>query len=530
MLWSSTVRKNFQSKRRGTLCINTSCCFATSKGSNNNKNSTCGSSNRVVPCLPHVDKIREEVKMLRIYDINLLAADLDWNYLLDERNVPQIDANVQRRMPERKKKSNSENSGSGGDIHNLHRLYNELKVCIKAEQEKKKELVAASVDGEKTPQTNNNNTNDDEEEEEEEEVDKVHSIIEQMYVEANGLPNDTHESSAIGNYDKSECVLKLGGTEEVNKIKKPTIDQIAQLYGWLREEQISLYSTQRAYVLRNELADLETALVQYTLDYLAKQGFITISVPDILHHSVIESCGFPTRGERTQVYKLDYMNEYGKYCLSGTSEMSLAGLLKNRVFDRQQLPLKFCAASRCYRAEVSGSEREGKLYRLHEFTKVEMFVITEGNKQKSVPMLEEIRSHQTELFSQLGFEFRILNMSTEELGSPAFMKYDVEAWMPANEFYGEISSSSNCTDYQARRLHIKSIDSEQEGKNAYFVHTLNGTACAIPRMLTCIIESNWDMENQFVRIPEKLRPYMNDRSTLRVPKSFRTVEPLRHFK
>lgn len=168
--------------------------------------------------------------------------------------------------------------------------------------------------------------------------------------------------------------------------KTPTIDKISELYGWLKEEHISLYSTQRAYILRNELADLEQALVQYTLKYLKAKvttktfqynfgftwlifivcfnlkGFVFVSVPDILHHSIIvtiiwliirtwnlasyicfiwkESCGFQTKGFRNQVYKIDHFNEYGKYCLSGTAEMSLAGLLKNKVFNESELPLK----------------------------------------------------------------------------------------------------------------------------------------------------------------------------------------------
>ena len=125
-----------------------------------------------------------------------------------------------------------------------------------------------------------------------------------------------------------------------------------------------------------------------------------------------------------------------------------------------------------------------------------MFVITKGHKEISDKMLEEIKGNQIELFSNLGFHFKVLDMSSEELGSPAYRKYDIEAWMPGNQFYGEISSTSNCTDYQSRRLHIKSrkilSDNKHENK---FVHTLNGTACAIPRMLTSIVESNWDPVN-----------------------------------
>lgn len=280
--------------------------------------------------------------------------------------------------------------------------------------------------------------------------------------------------------------------------------------------------------MRNELADLEKALVNYTLDYLKENGFILVSVPDILHHSIIESCGFPTKGFRNQVYKLDHLNEYGKYCLSGTSEMSLAGLVKNKILNEKDLPLKLCAASRCFRAEVSGSEKEGKMYRLHEFTKIEMFVITRGDHETSNQMLEEIRSHQLNLFSDLGLHFQLLNMSTHELGSPAYKKYDIEAWMTGNQFYGEISSASNCTDYQSRRLHIKSKKEDSPESPTSLVHTLNGTACAIPRMLTAIVESNWDMDKNAMHIPKKLQPYMGHKEMITVPKDFRKAESLNH--
>ncbi|RNA08709.1 serine--tRNA mitochondrial-like [Brachionus plicatilis] len=467
----------------------------------------------------HLHLIENNLKKIRIFDeIDLYPAGIDWKYVLNPANLSNIEDNIKKRK-------------GNGDIIGLHRLNEDLKQTLK--------------------------TGDQHE---------IEQIIEAMYHKAVLLPNFSDPSSPIGAEENAECVMKVGDA----KNKSPTVDQIAKMYGWLREEQISLYSMQRSYILKKELADLETALVRYTLNYLNDQvnknlktkqkdyfrvkGFILVSVPDILHHSIIESCGFATKGERNQVYKLDFMNEYGKYCLSGTSEMSLAGLLKNKVFNEKELPLnsienfesvtglvllrtqmglitRLCAVSRCFRAEVSGSEREGKLYRLHEFTKVEMFVLTIGDLKVSSNMLEKIRAYQIELFSDLGIHFRVLNMPTHELGSPAFKKYDIEAWMPGNQFYGEISSTSNCTSYQSRRLHIKSSkDKTDLNQEQNYVHTLNGTACAVPRMLTTLIESNWDMENELVRIPSKLQCYMNGRTELKVPKDFRKAEPLRSFK
>lgn len=455
--------------------------------SNNGK----GEDNKNKQYQSRIENIKNVVKHLRIYDeIDLLPADLDWEYLLDKNNIKSIE-------------ENNKNRKGVGNIRQVHELYEKLQNYTKNPNDLNSKF-AIEYDSEKIQ-------------------DFMH-LIEEIYKRASEIPNLTHETVPIGNHEQTECIQKSG--KKIDK-KTPTIDKISELFGWLKEKHIALYSTQRAYILKNELADLETALVRYTLDYLNSNNFTLVSVPDILHHSIIESCGFPTKGFRNQVYKLDHANEYGKYCLSGTSEMSLAGLLKNKVFNESELPLKLCAASRCFRAEVSGSEKEGKLYRLHEFTKIEMFVVTHGNLKSSNEMLEEILSHQINLYSDLGLHFQVLNMSTHELGSPAFKKYDIEAWMPGNQFYGEISSTSNCTDYQSRRLHIKSSNEKfKQDSPTTVVHTLNGTACAIPRMLTSIIESNWDMETNSVTIPEKLRPYMNNRKIIVVPKDFRQAESM----
>lgn len=439
-----------------------------------------------------IENIRNGIKHLRIYDeIDLAPADLNWEYLLDKKNLKEI-------------KENSKARKGIGNIHQVHKLYEKLE---KYSQNPRETNLEYPIEYDSTK------------------IQDFMDLVEEIYKKASEIPNKTHESVPISDVN-GECVLKTG--TKIEK-KTPTIDKISELYGWLKEEHISLYSTQRAYILRNELADLEQALVQYTLKYLKDKGFIFVSVPDILHHSIIESCGFQTKGFRNQVYKIDHFNEYGKYCLSGTSEMSLAGLLKNKLFNESELPLKLCSSSRCFRAEVSGSEREGKLYRLHEFTKIEMFAVTQGVSDTSDKMLEEIRSIQLDLFSDLGLHLQLLNMSSHELGSPAFKKYDIEAWMPGNQFYGEISSASNCTDYQSRRLHIKyKQDKHKQDPLSYFVHTLNGTACAIPRMLTAIVESNWDMDENAVHIPEKLQPFMNDQKLIRVPKDFRRCESLNH--
>lgn len=219
-----------------------------------------------------------------------------------------------------------------------------------------------------------------------------------------------------------------------------------------------------------------------------------MTVPDILPAEVINSCGMTTDGERNQVYRLLPSN----LCMSGTSEMALAGYFAGSRLKSSKFPVKVTAVSRCFRAETSRLQEEKGIYRVHQFTKVEMFSVCRPTE--STAMLEEFREIEINLFKSLGLHFQLLDMPPSELGAPAYRKYDVEAWMPGRGMWGEISSCSNCTDYQSRRLNIK-IDETDE-----FAHTVNGTACAIPRMLIAIIES-FQREDGSILIPEALRKF-----------------------
>jgi seryl-tRNA synthetase len=345
--------------------------------------------------LGSIDKIEKEqlyqtiqncIQRFRFFEeIDLKPAELEWNYILNEENLEDIEENIKNRS-------------SNCDIRELHQCKNNLLATQRKFNESLRRLNSGSfLDDESFSRINNL-----------EDIDltfetsgEIESLVENLYNLGLKLPNKTHPIVPIQAYP---IVISEYG-KKIEK-KQLSIDQISKLYGWLSDQRISLYSTQRSYILKKELADLESALIRYTLSFLKKRKFILISTPDILHHSIIESCGFPTTGKRNQVYKLDYKNEYGKYCLSGTAEMGIAGLLKNQVFNEKDLPLKLCAVSRCYRAEVSGSEKEGKLYRLHEFNKAEMFVITRGCYTESQNMLDELRNIQIELFSDLGLHFR----------------------------------------------------------------------------------------------------------------------------
>ncbi|KAK4472514.1 hypothetical protein MN116_003759, partial [Schistosoma mekongi] len=284
--------------------------------------------------------------------------------------------------------------------------------------------------------------------------------------------------------------------------------------GHLRAKYTASGAGPKTYYFGGPLAQLESALVAYTVDRLKESGFEFVSVPDILPEPVIRACGFPTQGIRSQIYKITPPISNLTYCLSGTSEMALAGFCAGRSFScassKNDNPyeschssaLGLCAVSRCFRKEAP--EQEPPLYRVHQFTKVEMFAITEPSLSASDAMFDRILKLQICLFADLGLHFRVLEMPSEELGDSACRKVDIETWMPGDQIYGEISSSSICLDYQSKRLNIRWQTPNNQNEFAY---TLNGTACAIPRIMKALIETH-QTKDRHVIIPDVLKRYM----------------------
>lgn len=243
---------------------------------------------------------------------------------------------------------------------------------------------------------------------------------------------------------------------------------------------------------------LEQALINYALHKCLEFGFSVVSAPSLIRSEFIDACGFQPRDESTHVYKV----ENGNLCLSGTAEIPLASQLAEQQLNI--LPKLHCAAMRSFRAETAskGADARG-LYRVHEFSKVEMFAWEHPDRSEA--MLEKLVGYQqtifTDLFSDLNIKLRTIRIGPTDLGAPAFQKYDIEAWMPGRGKWGEISSASNCLDFQARRLHTKT----EENK---FVHTLNATALAVPRVIIAIIESGWDENTGTVKLPKVLHPFL----------------------
>ncbi|XP_011497267.1 PREDICTED: serine--tRNA ligase, mitochondrial [Ceratosolen solmsi marchali] len=328
-----------------------------------------------------------------------------------------------------------------------------------------------------------------------------------LFEELSKIPNLT-QSTTMKYLENIPTILRIIGNLPKYDFKAKEFSNIATNLNLLINNHLGPVTGSRSYVLIGDLAELEQALIMYTIKELLSHNFHLVSVPDILPSQILERCGLINDGDRKLVYEIEPY--YGNvFSLSGTAEMALAYKLSNKVFSYDELPIKLVAVSRCYRAEISNLVEERGIYRVHQFTKVEMFVASE--QKHSIKIMEEIISIQEKLFGQLNLHCKLLDMPSNELGSSAYRKIDIEAWMPGRARFGEISSCSNCTDYQSRRLSIK-----YKNSNGIIIHahTLNGTACAIPRMLIAICET-YQLSNGDIMVPEYLKHFMNKKSIIR---------------
>ncbi len=282
------------------------------------------------------------------------------------------------------------------------------------------------------------------------------------------------------------------------------------------------------YFLVGEAAMLEQALVQYALSVARKRGWRAVSPPSLVYSHIASACGYRPRDQsgEQQIYAIEQAEKdkaKPQLVLTGTAEIPLAGMKANHIFEPAELPFKTVGVSRCYRAEAGarGVDTKG-LYRVHEFTKVEMFAWTLPDNpdeehfaaptaSSSESVFEEMLAIQKEILQSLGLRCRVLEMPTTDLGASAARKIDMEAFFPSrrekHDGWGEVSSASACTDYQTRRLHTR-VRQGQAGGKMKFPYTLNGTALAVPRVLAAVLENFWDEQDRSVTIPSVLRPFM----------------------
>ncbi|XP_061231936.1 serine--tRNA ligase, mitochondrial isoform X1 [Neopsephotus bourkii] len=327
------------------------------------------------------------------------------------------------------------------------------------------------------------------------------SLDESFYLRALQLPNSTHPEVPIG--DESQArVLEVVGEKPVFDFKPKGHLELGEGLDIIRQRRLSHVSGHRSYYLCGAAALLEHALVRFAMAKLLSKGFLPMTVPDLLRGAVFEGCGMQLHLSPSPVYSIDPAR-FEDLSLAGTAEVGIAGYFMDHAVRLQDLPIRVVCSSTCYRAETDTGREPWGLYRVHQFTKVEMFGVTAAESgAESGALLAEFLAMQKEIFSELGLHYRVLDMPTEELGLPAYRKFDIEAWMPGRGKYGEISSASNCTDYQSRRLNIMYSDGAGQLRHA---HTVNGTACAVSRMLIALLECN-QLPDGRVRVPPALQP------------------------
>ena len=315
------------------------------------------------------------------------------------------------------------------------------------------------------------------------------------------FPNMTHPDVPVGKTDEDNVEIRIVG--KVKKLKNPLDHvQIAKNLDLIDFERGAKVAGAKFYFLKGKLAILEQALIRFALDHLVREGFIPMTTPDLAKDEILIGTGFNPRGNETQTYSL----ENSDLSLIGTSEVALGGYHAGEILDEDALPIKYAGFSHCYRTEAGAYGRESYgLYRIHQFSKVEMFVL--ATPDQSDALLESMQRTSEDIFAALGIPFRVVEICTGDFGNPHYRKYDIEAWMwgkgDGKGGWGEVTSASNCTDYQARRLNIRYKDN---AGNNRIVHTLNNTALATSRAMIAILE-NYQNEDGSVTVPEILVPY-----------------------
>lgn len=287
------------------------------------------------------------------------------------------------------------------------------------------------------------------------------------------------------------------------------------------------------YYLLNDAALLEEALVRYATRIAVDHGWTRVTPPSLVYSHIADSCGFQPRdaNDEQQIWQIEQPQRDSakpKRSLAATAEIPLAAMFANQEIDGSSLPIKYVGTSRCYRAEAGARGVDSKgLYRVHEFTKVEMFawagvpqeddISADETTKYSTQTFNEIVAIQALILSTLGLPCRVLEMPSNDLGASAFRKVDIEAFFPSrisrDQGWGELSSVSICTDYQSRRLNT-SIKKTPQDQHRRYPHTINGTALAVPRVMACILENHWNPDDKSVTIPEVLRPYMDGKTKI----------------
>ncbi|MBB1552441.1 serine--tRNA ligase [Candidatus Saccharibacteria bacterium] len=338
------------------------------------------------------------------------------------------------------------------------------------------------------------------------ELEKTYRELDEKLSNAlNGIPNILQADVPIGEEGEDDLVKTWG--EELFESRKGAQDHLdfANKKGWVDFERGSKVAGTKFYFLKGDLALLENAIYQFALNKLISKGFNFMTVPHMVNGEVATGTGFAPRSSDQSD---EYFIENEDLSLIATAEMSLTGYHAGEILNEKDLPIFYAGYSPCYRKEAGtyGKHTRG-LFRVHQFNKLEMYAYT--LPEQSVEVHEKILAVEEEIYQELGIPYRVINIASGDLGAPASKKYDIEYWSPVDGSYREITSCSNCTDYQARNLNIRV---RRENGELQVAHTLNGTAVSLARCLVAVIENFQDGED--LALPKVLQPYMNNRERI----------------
>jgi len=329
------------------------------------------------------------------------------------------------------------------------------------------------------------------------------------------LPNLPHPDMPIGNDESKNVEVSKWGDPETSLGENPpkelkdhvTLGEDLDIIDIPRGVKVA---GKRSYFLKGDGMRLELALLNYTLDHLVKKGFTAFTPPLMAGWECLMGTGF-FPGAEEQTYAIGAERERGKVesddlYLIGTSEVSVCSYHKDEVLDEAELPKRYAGLSNCFRREAGtyGKDTKG-LYRIHQFQKVEQVILCKADQEEALKIHDEIRTNAEEVLQALKLPYRVVNVCTGDAGQGKVFMQDIEAWMPSRNSYGETHSCSYLGDFQARRLNIRYQDAGGEKK---YVHTLNNTCIASPRILIPILEMYQNADGS-ITVPEVLRPYMN---------------------
>ncbi len=326
----------------------------------------------------------------------------------------------------------------------------------------------------------------------------LNKLVAQLKEVVDAIPNPPHDSVPEGKTEADSVVVRTVGKIPTFDFKPKDHIELGEALDLIEVEAATKTSGARFYYLKNEAVILEFALVSWLFNKFAAKGFTPVTVPMLVKEQMMYATGF-FPAERKEIYHVNPGED--DLFLVGTGEVPLAGLHMFETLPVEQMPKRYIGYSSCFRREAGSYGKDTKgILRVHQFEKMEMFSFC--HPDKSWEEHDYLLSCEEEILTELGLPYHVLNICGGDLGNPAAKKYDCEVWIPSQEKYRELTSSSNCTDYQARRGNIRYKDDN----GTHFAHTLNGTAMASTRTLIAILE-NYQQKDGSVKVPEVLQKY-----------------------